>query len=122
MAENKNKRRYDFCCQCQMTDNPEETAVKSGLRRLAFGNCGDAVTLVFADELPPSHVIEKMDLFNISEIKRVKGGGVEIKFFDRLKALEKLYELEKTQNSENSAAGLIEALSHSAGSGEHENN
>lgn len=31
-----------------------------------------------------------MDLFNISEIKRVKGGGMEIKFFDRIKALEKL--------------------------------
>ncbi len=31
-----------------------------------------------------------LDLFNISEIKRVKGGGMEIKFFDRLKALEKL--------------------------------
>lgn len=34
-----------------------------------------------------------MDLFNISEIKRKKGGDIEIKFFDRLKALERLYEL-----------------------------
>lgn len=34
-----------------------------------------------------------MDLFNISEIKRKKGGDIEIKFFDRLKALEKLQQL-----------------------------
>lgn len=34
-----------------------------------------------------------MDLFNISEIKRKKGGDIEIKFFDRLKALERLCEL-----------------------------
>lgn len=34
-----------------------------------------------------------MDFFNISEIKRKKGGDIEIKFFDRLKALEKLQQL-----------------------------
>ena len=31
-----------------------------------------------------------MDLYCISEIKRPKDGSMEIKFFDRLKALEKL--------------------------------
>ena len=31
-----------------------------------------------------------MDLFLVSEIKRPKDGSMEIKFFDRLKALEKL--------------------------------
>ncbi len=122
MAEKNNKRKYDFCCQCLMTDNPEESAVKSGLRRLAFGGCGDAVALAFAEELPPPNVIEEMDLFNVSEIKRVKGGGVEIKFFDRLKALEKLYELETKQENKNSAAGLIEALSASAERGGNNDN
>ena len=34
-----------------------------------------------------------MDLFLISDIKKPKGGGLEIKFFDRLKALEKLEDL-----------------------------
>ena len=34
-----------------------------------------------------------MDLFNISEIKRKKGGDIEIKFFDRIKALEKLLDI-----------------------------
>ena len=31
--------------------------------------------------------------FSVSEIKRQKGGGIEVKFFDRLKALEKLESL-----------------------------
>jgi hypothetical protein len=34
--------------------------------------------------------MESLELFNVSEIKKPKGGGIEIKFFDRLKALEHL--------------------------------
>ena len=37
-----------------------------------------------------------MDLFNISEIKRKKGGDIEIKFFDRIKALERLGDLDSS--------------------------
>ncbi len=99
----------------------DSSSVKAGLRRLAFGSCKDAVTLAFAEELPPPDVIGKLDLFNVSEIKRVKGGGVEIKLFDRLKALEKLYELETAQDSRNTAVGLIQALSRSAEADENEN-
>lgn len=84
--------------------------VIAGLKRLAFGSCSDAVYLVFADELPPPDVISKLDLFNVSEIKRVKGGGVEVKLFDRLKALEKLFELENSSSDRGNATSLIEAL------------
>ena len=84
--------------------------VAAGLKRLAFGSCTDAVYLVFADELPPAEVIGRLDLFNVSEIKRVKGGGVEVKLFDRLKALEKLFELETAFNDRGKAESLIKAL------------
>ena len=84
--------------------------VLTGLKRLAFGSCRDAAVLAFADELPPPEVIGRLDLFNVSEIKRVKGGGVEIKLFDRIKALEKLFELENTFSDRDKAAGLINAL------------
>lgn len=85
-------------------------SVISGLKRLAFGNCSDAVYLVFADELPPPSVINKLDLFNVSEIKRIKGGGVEVKLFDRQKALEKLFEFENTCYDRGNADNLIRAL------------
>lgn len=88
--------------------------VTAGLKRLAFGSCSDAVYLVFADELPPPGVIENLDLFNVSEIKRVKGGGVEVKLFDRLKALEKLFELENAFSDRDKAASLVNALASSA--------
>lgn len=89
-------------------------SVAAGLKRLAFGSCKDAVYLAFSEELPPPGVIEALDLFNVSEIKRDKGGGVEIKLFDRLKALEKLFELENSYSDRDKAAGLIEALKASA--------
>ena len=47
---------------------------------------------------------------NVSEIKRVKGGGVEVKLFDRLKALEKLYDIANSSDSQLCASSFIEAL------------
>lgn len=67
--------------------------VISGYRQLAFGEAKDAFRLLFSDEIPEDSQLERMNLLNISEIKRPKNGGIEIKFFDRLKALEKLEEM-----------------------------
>lgn len=92
--------------------------ISAGLRRLAFGSCTDAVYLVFCDELPPPSVIEGLDLFNVSEIKRVKGGGVEVKLFDRLKALEKLFELGSASSDRSKAESLLEALTAGSEEGE----
>lgn len=69
-----------------------EKDISAGYFRLAFGCVSDAVKLLFSDDVDVEK-IEEMDLFNISEIKRKKGGDIEIKFFDRLKALQYLYEM-----------------------------
>ena len=84
--------------------------VLAGLRRLAFGSCNDAVKLAFSDELPPQDVLDRLDLYNVSEIKRMRGGIVEVKVFDRIKALEKLYELEAALSDGEKAEALIRAL------------
>ena len=34
-----------------------------------------------------------MDFFNVAEIKKLKDGDMEIKIFDRIKALEKLQQM-----------------------------
>ena len=75
----------------ELTNENKSTCdeVTAGLRRLAFGCVSDAVKLAFSDNVDTEE-IEKLDLFGISEIKVSKGKCVEIKFFDRLKALEKL--------------------------------
>lgn len=64
-----------------------------GYQRLAFGSIADAVSLLYMENPTPEH-LRKMDLFSVSEIKRPKDGSMEIKFFDRMKALEKLSENE----------------------------
>ena len=69
-----------------------ETA-KEGFRRLAFGGIHDAVRLLFCEDVNP-RTLKNMDLFAVSEIRRPKNGGMEIRFFDRIEALRLLSELE----------------------------
>ncbi|MBQ8965945.1 terminase small subunit [Ruminococcus sp.] len=83
--------------------------VKTGLSRLAFGSINEAAALVFAEELKAEDVL-KADLFNVAEIKRVKGGGVEMKFFDRQKALEKLVELDPELKEVSAAQEFLNAV------------
>ncbi len=84
--------------------------VMEGLRELAFGEVNDAVRLAFSDEMPSAELLAGMKLFHVASIARDKGGGVEIRFFDRLKALEKLYEYSHAGDNGAAAASLLEAL------------
>lgn len=88
--------------------------VADGLGRLAFGNIQDAVRLLFESDEDILSALPSLDLFNISEIKRPKGGGMEIKFFDRIKALEKLREMIDTDEKQNGTS-FYDALEKSAG-------
>ncbi len=71
----------------------------TGYERLAFGNISDSIKLLFPENLSRRD-LEKMDLYNISEIKKSKDGATEIKFFDRLKALEKLEQVDMEQKGD----------------------
>lgn len=81
-----------------------------GYQRLAFGNIADAVSLLYMEN-PSRADLSEMDLFLVSEIKRPKDGSMEIKFFDRLKALEKL---ESKQEEENGVQSLFDAIDEGA--------
>lgn len=71
-----------------------------GYERLAFGNISDCIKLLFSENLKPSE-FSKMNLFNISSIKKTKDGGMEIKLFDRLQALQKIEETSEIQKEDN---------------------
>lgn len=86
--------------------------VEAGYRRLAFGSVADAVKLIYTDEISDEQ-LETLDLFMLSDIKRPKGGGIEIKFFDRLKALEHL-EIIGNEGENSSALQFYKALESSA--------
>lgn len=90
-------------------NNSERCDIRTGLERLAYGRVNDAVALVFYEEITP-HMLAEADLFNVSEIKKIKGGGVEIKFFDRQKALERLDEINNQLKNDEKAKNLVEAI------------
>ena len=83
---------------------------RAGLERLAFGRINDAAELALSGEETEFSRFDGADLFNVSELKRVKGGGVEIKFFDRLKAIEQLIALEELIRGNDSSDDFIRAF------------
>lgn len=85
-------------------------AVESGYKKIAFGDISDAVLLAFSDG-ESGEDFSKLDLFTVSELKRPKGGGLEVKFFDRIKALQCLGELAAEETDDTS---FFEALEKSA--------
>lgn len=89
--------------------------VIDGLSRLAFGDIQDSVKLLFESEENILASLPTLDLFNISEIKRQKGGGMEIKFFDRIKAMEKLRDFINDAEGK-TAVSFYDALEKSASS------
>lgn len=95
-----------------------ETMIKSsqaraclGYERLALGKVTDAIKLLYCENLSDDE-IEKLDLTNISEIKKPKDGAMEIKFFDRLKALEKMGDFDK--ESSKKQGSLFDAIKNGA--------
>ena len=91
-------------------DDPA-AAVRAGLERLAFGRSNDAIGLLLAEEPPGAAAVQALDLFPVSSVKRDKNGGMEIHFFDRLKALTALYEYGGDADGKAAAHALLTALS-----------
>ncbi len=106
LSEKNTKRQINSIYEKNLLNG----SVRSGLERIAFGSINDAVKLmVLNDDISPDDIL-KLDLFNVSEIKKVKGGGLEIKIADRFKALEKLWEIQNTTNVNSSAESFLNAL------------
>lgn len=61
------------------------------VEELALSRINDAVRLAFLSGEDPAE-IDKLDLTSVTEFKRNKDGGVELKFVDRLSALQWLLE------------------------------
>ncbi len=67
--------------------------IENGLKQLAFGDVQDCIYLLFSTEDDILKNLSGLNLMNLSEIKRPRGGGTEVKFFDRIKAFEALSKL-----------------------------
>ena len=67
-------------------------ALLDQMGRLAFARVNDAVKLAFLPE-EERDVIGRLDLSALTEFRRSGAGTVEMKFTDRMRALERLLEL-----------------------------
>lgn len=79
------------------------------LTELAFGRANDAVALALSPERERLDA-RQLDLSAVSEFKVTEKGAVEIRFLDRIKALEALCLLLERQADEEGAEDLIRAL------------
>lgn len=100
-------------------DDPA-ACVRAGLERLAFGRTNDVMQLVLSEEQPGGAALDKLDLFAVSSIKRDRNGGMEVHFFDRLKALASLYEYSSDADGKAAAHALLVALSGKTGEENHD--
>ena len=86
--------------------------VIDGYRRLAFGANRDTLRLMFEEE-PGRAALEKMDIFNVSAIKRDRSGALEIKFYDRCDALRHLEAFCSAAESREGAKTFYDAIARS---------
>ena len=77
------------------------------LAQLAFGQANDGVRLAMQGQ---SALAEGLDLSAVAEIRVTDKGGVEIRFLDRVKALEALCVLLERQEGEAGAEAFLRAL------------
>ena len=94
---------------------------RSGLERIAFGRINDAAEIALNDNDSDYSRFDGYDLYNVSEIKKVKGGGIEIKFFDRLKAIEQLTALNEMIASKSDSDRFLSALERTVNAGSETN-
>lgn len=94
---------------------PAAELAKLALGRILFSNKSKAVKLSLdsSDEIN-TELLSDDDLFTVSEIKRNKDGGIDMKFFDRLKAAELMLkaaeaENENTENGTEFLEGFIKS-------------
>lgn len=92
--------------QREILFNKEESSAEKALRRIAFSNPQSTVNSVISEDAD----FFDGDCFCISEIKKVKGGGAEIKFVNKLDALKLLYEIEDARKKSDGATNFFSAL------------
>jgi len=78
------------------------------MQMLAKGRVNDAVKLAYLSE-ERRDLIDDLDLTALTEFKRGGNGAVEMKFIDRMKAMEQLLVLSQESESER-LASLLDCL------------
>lgn len=87
----------------------------AGVARAAFGDATDAVRLAAAGGELPQEELERLDLFAVSELRRRRDGGLDVKLLDRMEALRLLLECTERLGGQDGVDKLLGALDRGAG-------
>lgn len=99
-------RRAEQQKRCEAYDQ----AVLSGLERLAFGNANDSAQLLFYSEEELREQLPMLDLFRVSELRKTRSDAIEVKFYDRFRAMELLLQVADRGEHHASIYQLMQAL------------
>lgn len=108
LLEQPTAQKYLAQVEAALAGEGHLSSAEDGYRKLAFGAVTDAVRLMFPaeGEVPP---IGEMDLFNVAKISQAKG-GLEVTFFDRLEAMDRLAARQREAAAGQDAFGFLEAV------------
>ncbi len=98
----------------QIDNNQLMHLATTALKRLIFCNPNDTLILAIKNDQLSELEIENLNLFQISELKKQKDGSLEIKFFDKLKAINCLIEIANQLNNLNQTNNFLNALNSSS--------
>ena len=65
---------------------------------------------MFSKEVPEPAAFKKIDFSSVTEIKRDKDGGLQVKFVDRQSLFESLVKLTSEEKNENDAANFLNTI------------
>lgn len=83
------------------------------LAELAFAPANDAIRLAYLDD--PAREVDGLNLSSVAEFRHNSAGSVEIRFIDRIKALDALYTLLEGGAESDEAAAFFRALEEAGG-------
>ena len=89
--------------------NYREIAVRE-IEKLALCKTNDVLYLMFSKEVPEPDAFKKIDFSSVTEIKRDKDGGLQVKFVDRQSLFESLVKLTSEEKNENDAANFLNTI------------
>lgn len=84
------------------------------LKRILFCAPNDTISLALKQDNLDDQQIEKLNLFQISELKKLKDGTLEIKFIDKIKAIACLIDIANNFKNSDTANNLLSALTTSS--------
>ena len=107
-------KKQIICCLKRMEKKFQKDKIINiaitALQKIIFYRPNDAVAVIKNINNLSEYDIENLDLFQLSEVKKLKDGSFEFKFIDKIKAIEILIALSEKVEEKQKTTSLLKAL------------